>query len=166
MGPAESHRRAFEMAIERWSPFVSVERWDPFRSMSDMPGEVDRLFDSFLGRPAASVPRTWAPVLDIHETKDELVLSFELPGVTDKDVSLSITGDLLTLKGERAANRDVKDENVYRVERVYGKFERSVQLPMPVQADKVKATYRDGVLEVKLPKVEEVKPKAIKIDII
>jgi HSP20 family protein len=154
------------MATERWSPFVSVERWDPFRSMSDMPGEVNRLFDSFLGRPAASVPRTWAPVLDIHETKDELVLSFELPGVTDKDVSLSITGDLLTLKGERAANRDVKDENVYRVERVYGKFERSVQLPMPVQADKVKATYRDGVLEVKLPKVEEVKPKAIKIDVI
>jgi HSP20 family protein len=131
------------MAIERWSPFVSVERWDPFRSMSDMPGEVNRLFDSFLGRPAASVPRTWAPVLDIHETKDELVLSFELPGVTDKDVSLSITGDLLTLKGERAANRDVKDENVSRRARLR-KFERSVQLPMPVQADKVKATYRDG----------------------
>ena len=155
------------MAIERWRPFVSVERWDPFRNMSDMQGEVSRLFDSFLGRPAAaSVPRTWAPVLDVHETKDELVLNFELPGVTDKDVALSITGDLLTLKGERAANRDVKDETVYRVERVYGKFERSVQLPMPVQADKVKATYRDGVLEVKLPKVEEVKPKAIKIDII
>ncbi len=154
------------MAIERWRPFVSVERWDPFRNMSDMQGEVNRLFDSFLGRPAASVPRTWAPVLDIHETKDELVLNFELPGVTDKDVSLSITGDLLTLKGERAANRDVKDESVHHVERVYGKFERSVQLPMPVQADKVKATYRDGVLEVKLPKVEEVKPKAIKIDII
>jgi HSP20 family protein len=158
------------MAIERWRPFVSVERWDPFRNMSDMQGEVNRLFDSFLGRPAdrpaASVPRTWAPVLDVHETKDELVLNFELPGVTDKDVSLSITGDLLTLKGERAANRDLKDESVYHVERVYGKFERSVQLPMPVQADKVKATYRDGVLEVKLPKVEEVKPKAIKIDII
>ena len=158
------------MAIERWRPFVSVERWDPFRNMSDMQGQVNRLFDSFLGRPAATTTapavRTWAPVLDIHETKDELVLNFELPGVTDKDVSLSITGDLLTLKGERTANRDVKDESVYHGERVYGKFERSVQLPMPVQADKVKATYRDGVLEVKLPKAEEVKPKAIKIDII
>jgi HSP20 family protein len=154
------------MAIERWRPFVSVERWDPFRNMSDMQGEVNRLFDNFLGRPAASALRTWAPVLDIHETKDELVLNFELPGVTDKDVSLSITGDLLTLKGERMANRDVKDESAHHVERVYGKFERSVQLPMPVQADKVKATYRDGVLEVKLPKAEEVKPKAIKIDII
>lgn len=156
------------MAIERWRPFASVERWDPFRNMSDIQGEVNRLFDSFLVRPTASMTgsRIWAPVLDIHETKDDLILNFELPGVNDKDVSLSITGDLLTLKGERTANRDVKDENMYHVERVYGKFERSVQLPMPVQADKVKATYRDGVLEVRLPKAEEVKPKAIKIDIV
>jgi HSP20 family protein len=157
------------MAIERWRPFVSVERWDPFRNMTDIQGEVNRLFDSVLGRPTASTAgsavRTWAPVLDMHETKDDLVLHFELPGVSEKDVSLSIMGDLLTVKGERAFNRESKDESVHHVERVYGKFERSVQLPMPVQAEKVKATYRDGVLEVKLPKVEEVKPKAIKIDI-
>ena len=157
------------MAIERWRPFVSVERWDPFSNMTDIQGEVNRLFDSFLGRPTASMAgsavRTWAPVLDMHETKDDLVLSFELPGVSEKDVSLSIMGDLLTVKGERAFNRESKDESVHHVERVHGKFERSVQLTMPVQADRVKATYRDGVLEVKLPKVEEVKPKAIKIDI-
>ena len=157
------------MAIERWRPFASVERWDPFRNMTDIQGEVNRLFDSFLGRPTASTAgsavQTWAPVLDMHETKDDLVLNFELPGVSEKDVSLSIMGDLLTVKGERAFNRESKDESVHHVERVYGKFERSVQLPMPVQAEKVKATYRDGVLEVKLPKVEEVKPKAIKIDI-
>jgi HSP20 family protein len=158
------------MAIDRWRPFVSVERWDPFRNMTDIQGEVNRLFDSFLGRPAVSgagmAVRTWAPVLDMHETKDEVVLNFELPGVSEKDVALSITGDLLTLKGERTANREFMEENAYQAERVYGKFERSVQLPMPVQADKVKATYRDGVLEVKLPKAEEVRPKAIKIDII
>ncbi len=158
------------MAMERWRPFVSVERWDPFRNMSDIHGEVNRVFDSFLARPsvsgAGSAVPTWAPVLDMHETKDEVVLNFELPGVSDKDVSLSITGDLLTLKGERTANHELKDENAYRAERIYGKFERSVQLPMPVQADKVKATYRDGVLEVKLPKADEVKPKAIKIDMI
>jgi len=152
------------MAIARWRPFMSVERWDPFQ------GEVNRLLDGFLGRPmisgAGSTVRAWAPVLDMHETKDEVVLSFELPGVSDKDVSLSITGDLLTLKGERTVNREFKDDNAYHAERVYGKFERSVQLPMPVQSEKVKATYRDGVLEVKLPKAEEVKPKAIKIDII
>lgn len=158
------------MAIERWRPFMSVERWDPFRNMTDIQGEVNRLFDSFLGRPVASTTgaavRAWAPVLDMHETKDDLVLSFELPGVAEKDVAVSIMGDMLTVKGERAFNREPKDENVHHVERIYGKFERSVQLPMPVQADRVKATYRDGVLEVKLPKAEEVKPKAIKIDII
>jgi HSP20 family protein len=102
----------------------------------------------------------------MHETKDDLVLNFELPGVSEKDVSLSIMGDLLTVKGERTFNRESKDESVHHVERIYGKFERSVQLPMPVQAEKVKATYRDGVLEVKLPKADGVKPKAIKIDII
>ncbi len=158
------------MAIERWRPFVSVDRWDPFRNMTNMHGEVSRLFDSFLGRPTASTTgsavRTWAPVLDVHETKDDLVLNFELPGVSEKDVSLSITGDLLTVKGERTFNRESEEESVHHVERIYGKFERSVQLPMPVQAEKVKATYRDGVLEVTLPKAEEVKPKAIKIDII
>jgi len=158
------------MAIERWRPFVSVERCDPFGNMSDIQGEVNRLFESFLGRPTAAATGSsvsmWAPVLDMHETSDDLVLDFELPGVREKDVSVSITGDLLTVKGERGIGRDVKDESTHHVERTYGKFERSVQLPMPVQAEKVKATYRDGVLEVRLPKAEEVKPKAIKIDIV
>ena len=157
------------MAIDRWRPFVAVEKWYPFRDMSDIPGEVNRLFDGFLGRPAVSgagsAVRTWAAVLDMHETENEVVLNFELPGVSEKDVALSITGDLLTLKGERTVNRELKDDNAYHAERVYGKFERSVRLPMPVQAEKVTATYRDGVLEVKLPKAEEVKPKASKIDI-
>jgi HSP20 family protein len=157
------------MAIDRWRPFVSMERWDPFRNMTDIQGEVNRLFDNFLGRPTAATNgpalRTWAPVLDMRETKDDLVLSFELPGVSEKDVSLSITGDLLTVRGERTLNRESKDESVHHVERIYGKFERSVQLPMPVQPERVKATYRDGILEVNLPKAEEVKPKAIKIEI-
>src|SRR5256885_11873382 len=102
-----------------------------------------------------SAVRTWAPVLDMHETKDDLLLNFELPGVREKDVSLSITGDLLTVRGERRFRQELNDDNYYHVERAYGKFERSVQLPIPVQADRVKATYRDGVLEVKLPKAEE-----------
>jgi len=156
------------MTIERWSPIGSIERWDPFRNISDIQGEVNRLFGSFSGRPTAvatgSGVRMWAPVLDMHETKDDLVLNFELPGGREKEVSLSITGDLLTVRGEHEINRDLRDESYHHVERVYGKVERSVQLPMPAQAEKVKATYRDGVLEVKLPKVDEVKPKEIKID--
>jgi len=156
------------MALERWRPFATIERWEPFRNVSDVQGEMNRLFDSFFGRPVSTAAgtRAWAPVFDMYETKDELVLNVELPGVREKDISLSITGDLLTVKGERAFNQELKDENYVHLERVYGKFERSIQLPMPVQADRVKATFRDGVLEVKLPKAEEIKPKDIKIDIL
>jgi len=156
------------MALERWRPFATVERWEPFSSVSDMQGEMNRLFDSVFGRPVSTAAgtRAWAPVFDMYETKDELVLNIELPGVREKDISLSITGDLLTVKGERAFNQELKDENYVHLERVYGKFERSIQLPMPVQADRVKATFRDGVLEVRLPKADEVKPKDIKIDIL
>lgn len=158
------------MALERWRPFGTVEHWEPFRNMSDFQGEMNRLFDSFFGRPTAVATatgtRAWAPVFDMYETKDELVLNIELPGVHEKDVSLSITGDVLSVKGERTFDQEQKDENYFHLARVYGRFERSIELPMPVQADRVKATYRDGVLEVKLPKAEEVKPKEIKIDIL
>jgi HSP20 family protein len=136
--------------------------------VNDIQGEMNRLFDSFFGRPAtvAAGERMWAPLVDMYETKDDLFVTLELPGVREKDVHVSITGDMLTVKGERRFESDVKDEGHYRLERVYGKFERSMPLPIPVQADKVKATYRDGVLEIRLPKVEEVKPKEIKIDLV
>ena len=137
--------------------------------MADIQGEVNRLFDSFFGRPTTAVAptgeRMWAPAVDVWEDKDNLTLTFEIPGIRDKDVDVSITDDLLSVRGERRFDREVKNESYHRLERVYGKFERNVQLPMPVQADKVKAVYRDGVLEITLPKAEEVKPKQIKIDV-
>ena len=156
------------MAIERWRPFGTfVERGD---SVRDIQGEMNRLFDSFFGRPLAAGRATgssvWTPVVDVYETKDDFVLDFELPGIREKEVSLSITGDLLTVKGERQFNQQRKDDAYHHMERAYGKFERTVQLPLPVQAARVTATYRDGVLEVKLPKAEEIKPKEIKIDIL
>lgn len=155
------------MRMERWRPFgTTLERWEPSR-VNDIQGEVNRLFDSFFGRPAtvAAGERMWAPLSDMHETKDDLYVTFELPGISEKDVTVSITGDVLTVKGERRFERDLKDEGYHRLERVYGKFERTVPLPLPVQGDKVTATYRDGVLEIRMPKVEEVKPKEIKIDV-
>jgi HSP20 family protein len=96
------------------------------------------------------------------------VLTLDIPGVTEKDVHISITGDLLTVKGERRFERasEGTGNTYHRVERLYGKFERSVQLPTMVQTDKVKASYRDGVLTVTLPKAEEVKPREIKIDLL
>ena len=156
------------MAIERWRPFGTfMERREPFR---DIQGEMNRLFDSFFGRPLGTSTemgsRPWMPVVDMYETKDDLILNFELPGVREKEVSLSITGDLLTVRGERQFNQQLKDDNYHHMERAYGKFERTVQRPMPVQTGRVTASYRDGVLEVKLPKAEEVRPKEIKIDVL
>src|SRR6059036_2265783 len=155
------------MAIERWRPFGTLMDRDPFR---DIQNEMNRLFDRFLGRQPATATgpdrQTWVPIVDMHETNDDLILDFEIPGVREKDISLSITGDLLTVRGERQFRQELKDDHTYHIERAYGKFERAVQLPMPVQAGRVTATFRDGVLEVRLPKAEEVRPKEIKIDVL
>jgi HSP20 family protein len=154
------------MAIARFRPFSS--NLDPFRDLNDVQSEMNRLFDSFFSRPSAAMAaeRVWAPAVDVYETNDELVLSAELPGLNEKDIHLSITGDILTLRGERQWSQEVKQDSVYRNERWFGKFERTLPLPIPVQADKVKATYRDGVLTVSLHKAEELKPKEIKIDVL
>ena len=140
---------------------MAIERWRPFET------EMNRLFDTVFGPPASasSGERIWAPLCDMWETKDEVVLSFELPGVSEKDVNVSITGDRLTVKGERRFQQDAAGDSDHRLERTYGKLARTVQLPMRVQADEGKATYRDGVLMVKLPKADEVKPKEFKIDL-
>ena len=154
------------MAIERWRPFGTLMDRDPFR---DIQNEMNRVFDRFLGRPLAPASgmdrQPWVPILDMYETSDDLIVNFELPGVREKDISLSVTGDLLTVKGEREFNHQLRDDNCLHMERVYGKFERSIRLPMPVQADRVSATCRDGMLEVRLPKTEEVRPKEIKIEV-
>ena len=155
------------MAIVRFRPFSQAV--DSFRDFGDMQAEVNRLFDNFLGRPAqqpGSMERVWAPAVDMYETKDALMVAAELPGLNEKDIHLSITGDVLSVRGERQWNQEVKPESYYRGERWYGKFERSLPLPMPVQADKVTAKYRDGVLTITLPKVEEIRPKEIKIDVL
>ena len=140
---------------------------DPFR---DIQHEMNRVFDRFWGRPPATAPETdqraWVPIVDMYETNDDLILNVELPGVRDKDISLSITGDLLTVKGEREFDRQMRDDTYLHMERRYGKFERALRLPMPIQADRVSATYRGGVLEVRLPKTDEGRPKEITIEVL
>jgi len=153
------------MALIRFRPFSQL--LDPSRDLTDIQTQMNRLFDNFLGQPAPSGPmeRAWAPAVDMYETRNEVVISAELPGINEKDIHLSITGDLLTIQGVRHGSDEVKDGSHYRRERWFGKFERTLALPMPVETGQVKATYRDGVLTVKLPKVEEIKPKEIKIDV-
>ena len=101
----------------------------------------------------------------MYETKDELVSKADLPGMNEKDVQVTITGDLLSLKGQRAEPEGMQPEQYFRAERWTGRMERILQLPIPVQADKVGAAYREGVLTVRLPKMDSVKPKEIKIDV-
>ncbi|MFQ5898524.1 MAG: Hsp20/alpha crystallin family protein [Candidatus Methylomirabilia bacterium] len=156
------------MAVELWRPFGRTpERWEPFRELREIRAEMSTLFDAFFGRPVrvGAMDRIWAPLVDLHETEHELVVSAELPGVKEKEIRVTITGDLLTIRAERSEERDVKEEHYHRLERFFGKFERNITLPLPVRSDKVKASYRHGVLEIRLPKAEEVKPKEIKIDV-
>jgi len=157
------------MAVMRWRPYSQgLEPWVGAREFGDIQADVNRLFDTFFGRTAQSgVPeRAWAPAADIYETKGELVIKTDLPGLNEKDVQVSITGELLSLKGQRLEPEDVKPEQYFRAERWAGRVERVFQLPIPVQADKVRANYRDGVLTVTLPKVEAIQPKEIKIDVL
>jgi HSP20 family protein len=150
------------MALIRFRPVSQA--LDPSRDVMDIQTQMNRLFDNFFGQPSQLTERAWTPPVDMYETKNEVVVAVELPGVNEKDIRLSITGDLLTIQGERQWTDETREAGHYRQERWFGKFERALSLPIPVETGQVKATYRDGVLTVKLPKTEGVKPKEIKIN--
>lgn len=157
------------MFLERWKPRVqSLSHWDPFADMTDLRREMDQIFGEFFGRTPIGMAATeamWSPLVDVHETKDNILLQVELPGVKQEDIQVSVEGDTLTLKGERKREAEVKEDQYHRIERSYGRFERSILLPSVVDPNRVKATYRDGVLEIQLPKKEEAKPKEIKVEV-
>ena len=111
------------------------------------------------------MPTFWSPSVDIYETDENIVLKAELPGVDKKDVSVEVKDSTLILKGERKREKEVKEENYHRVERSFGTFMRSFTLPVSVKQDQVKAKFKDGVLEVTLPKSEEAKPKQVKVEV-
>ena len=156
---------------------TSVIRWssrprDPFRN------DVDQLFDSLLQfRPrrlnndvgGGTAGRAWlasfSPSVDIEESKDEFVITADLPGVDPKDAKVNILGDTLTIRGQRKDREERNGHDVHRVERAYGTFERSFTLGVPVQSDKVRASYRDGVLEIRIPKAEAAKVKEIEVQV-
>jgi len=133
--------------------------------LSNFQSQMNQLFDSFLGQnPAAPMERAWAPLADVWETPDEMVISVEMPGFTEKDIRLSVTGDQVLIQGERRWDGDDPQKATFhRRERWYGKVERAFSLPMPVETSKVAGNFRDGVLTVRLPKAEGIKPREIKI---
>lgn len=157
------------MATVRWRPQgQGPERWDQGQGAGELQQEMGRLLESFFGRsPQMTGPdRAWAPLVDMYETGDDLVVVAELPGVKEQDIRLAVTGDVLTLRGERGSDATASEaSSQYRSERWFGRFERMVALPIPVQADRIKATYREGLLTVRLPKAEEIKPREIRINV-
>ncbi len=147
---------------------MAIVRWEPLRNLVAAQSEFDRFlreaFSPVTGEGEVST-RTWAPAVDIYEDGDNLVLKAELPGINPDDVEIRVEDNTLYLKGERKFEKDVKEQNYHRVERSYGTFTRSFSLPNSVDADKVAANYKDGVLTLTMPKKEEAKPKTIKINV-
>jgi len=147
-----------------WKPFGELT---PFRDFERMRRDMDRLWDSFFER---GVRRTdddgsWLPSLDVAETKNDIVVKAEVPGMDPKDIDISLSDGLLTIKGEKKQEKEEKEENYHYVERSYGAFCRSVRLPTEVQSDKISASYKNGVLKVTLPKSDEAKKKEVKIKV-
>ena len=146
-----------------------VKYREPFQELDRMRRDMDRLWDSFFeDRPMVRRGDwlgDWMPSLDLSETKNEFVVKAEVPGMTPKDIDISLAEGVLTIRGEKKQEKEEKEENSHFVERSYGSFSRSLRLPGEVQSDKIKAAYKDGVLRVTLPKSEEARKKEIKIKV-
>src|SRR5262245_12854163 len=137
-------------------------RWDPFRDVVSLQDRMNRLLRDWPVRGEEPTWR-WAPPVDILETDDSLVVRAELPGMKAEEIEVSVENGTLTLSGERKTDARYDDQNVHRVESQYGAFARSFTLPTRVDPARVKATFRDGVLEIELPKAEDAKPRRVQI---
>ena len=148
------------MAIVRWN--------DPFREFAHLQNRINRVFSDAYGQndEGLTTSGTWVPPVDIYQNGDhEIVLKAELPDLTREDIDITVDNGSLTIKGVKKLANEVKDEQYHRIERQYGSFSRSFSLPQTVDATKVGADYRNGVLTVRLPLREEAKPRQIKVDV-
>jgi HSP20 family protein len=143
---------------------MNLARWTPFRDVNLLQNQMNRLFDEALqGWPETKSATAWSPVADIYETDNDLVVTMDLPGIDPKQVDLRVENNVLTIRGDREFAKNVETENFHRVERNYGTFFRSFTLASTVNAEKINAVYKDGVLSITLPKAEQAKPRKIQI---
>lgn len=140
----------------------AVVRFDPFRDITSLRDEMNRLFSRTVGDGVSS-GSAWTPAVDIFDTEEAIVLKAELPGLAAEDIDIEIDDNVLTLRGERRFQETVDEGRFYRLERAYGHFQRSVTLPQGVKADEISADFENGVLSVRVPKADEVKPRKIAI---
>lgn len=141
------------------APWMGLDRFASLRS------ELDRLFDLSWPTRDSGLFGGWSPALDVHDQKDSFLVTVELPGMKKEDIEISIHEGALNICGERKQASERKEGGVFRSERYFGKFQRSVTLPAPVKFDQVKATYKDGLLQVSLPKAEEAKARQIEVSV-
>jgi len=150
------------MALIRWSPRREV--WDPFDSLAEIHNEMDRLFGRSLRSPGG-LEAVFSPAIDVAIEKDNVIVKADLPGLTRDDVSVTLQENYLTIKGEKKQETEKKEANYFLSERVHGSFTRVIELPVAVNAARIDARFKDGVLQVTLPKTEEAKPKQIEVKV-
>ena len=144
---------------------ATLVRWEPFREIATLQDEMSRLMNTFtgLGNGSGESSRTWVPALDVWETENELVYAFDLPGIPEDKISLEVEDGALTVSAERERTTELSDDQLYRFERRFGIFSRTIALPQGVNEEQIKADYHDGVLEVRIAKPEQPKPRRIQI---
>ena len=145
---------------------MTIVRWEPLRELSSLQTEMNRLFNAAFDAPAGgNGGRRWTPPMDLLETESHFVLRADLPGMTESDVAIELEDNVLTVSGERKTEHEDKREGFYRVERSFGRFSRSLTLPKGIDPEAVSARFENGVLEVRVPKPEERKPRKIAIGV-
>jgi HSP20 family protein len=147
---------------------MALIRWEPVRELNTLQSEMNRLFNNLFDAPLPNGPtgtRRWLPPMDLVETDDDFVLSADLPGLSEGDVNIELEDNVLTISGERKSKHEENKQGYYRVERASGSFSRSLTLPEGVDPEAIKASFDNGVLEVRIPKPEERKPRKVAISV-
>ena len=155
------------MALIPWRPKESW--WDSLKDLEAFHSHMDSFFNfpltGLIDKDAGLLEGAWSPALDVYDSKNDIIVKADIPGMKKDEIDISVHGDTLVIKGEKKQEKEIKEKDFVRTERFYGSFNRAMHLPSSVEADKVSASYKNGVLELVLPKKEEDKPKQLKIDI-
>jgi len=148
---------------------MTLVKWDPLKDVSSLQDRINRMFEDFFPRSRNFDEEldtcAWRPAVDIFETDTGLIINAELPGVKKENVSVELKDNILTIKGERWADRKIDEQMYYRKERCFGPFQRSFTLREAVRPDQIKAKFKDGILEIEIPRVEREEPRQISVDI-
>ena len=148
---------------------MALVKWDPFRDVAELQNRINRMFDESFGRSREPEDEmnlnAWRPTVDIYETENGIVMAVELPGVSKEHVAVEVKDDVLTLKGERAADPAISQESYYRRERLFGPFKRSFTLHQDINPDQIKATFKDGILQIEIPRPVQEQPKPVTVTV-